>query len=315
MFTDSNAFLNHLKLVRGESLNLKNESIYDEELKRIVAEKGESLYVTLDLFNPYDYKHIDKIIEANIDRLFGYLPEGTLDQISNKVAIGGMEIKNINAAIVKHPKSAVYAIVINYGFIIYFVKFMSYIFAAGDIDRVLWCSECPRDQLNTDTIIRYTDTISDNYLSTGIPYGPELLLEKATVDEISFFTDLSVQYAICHEIGHFLNGDCEREANFTSFSLVSETNVLIEDKDEGIETKADLTAFSLLKGFVADEDLALYGLYLFFIGLDWLYKKPMGGEHPSPIMRYNKIVETYYSIEKAEEMSRFLRAFTIRSSE
>lgn len=311
---DSEQFLNHLRILRGQSLGLKNTSEYDDELRRIVAEKGKSLFITPDLFNAFDYAQLDQIIDANINRFFEYLPKKKYGRIKKQVTIGGLNIGNVNAAIVKHPERDIYVILINYGLVVYFVKFMSYVFAARSLDSVIWCNEYPKDQLSSSKIIGFTDELADNYLKTGVPHGPQLLLEKTLVDDITFFTNLAVQFVICHEIGHFLNGDCSEKDNFASFSLINEVQALIEDVNDNLEAQADVTAFNLLKNFTANEDLIIYGLYLFFIGLDWLYKRPMGGNHPNPIERFNKIIDQFYSVEKIQEIKRFLPAFTIQSA-
>ena len=149
------------------------------------------------------FNQIEKIIESNTSRLLDYLPVDIGHRIREKLAIGGLHIGSINAAIVRHPTQDVYAVLINYGLIVYFVKFFSYILAAGEIDKVLWCSEGPVDQLSGDQIIRFTDRLADNFLATGVPSGPELLLEKALVDDITMFMNVAVQFVLCHEIGHF----------------------------------------------------------------------------------------------------------------
>lgn len=300
LVNNSEEFLKYLKEIRRGIFNLRSSN-ENSELDNIVKNAKDKLYVTPDFLNTFDYQHIDKIIQANINRFYENIPSELKQKIRNVVSIGGLELGRVNAGIVKHSKQNFYAVLINYGLVLYLTKFFSYLYASTDLSKVMWCDKCSKNELTESKIIQFTDELADNYLKHGIPAGPALIVEKDIVDYVTFFTDLSIQFIICHELGHFLNGDCDSNLNFSEFGLMDEIQILDEDKDENIELKADVSGYEILKYLSHDSDINLYGLYLFFIAMDWLYKRPLGGSHPNPIERYTKIVEQFYNKNKQKE--------------
>lgn len=308
---NSTYFLRYLQEVRREAFSFRPAAPLHPELRAILEEKREQIYITPDLLNELDFQHLDRIITSNIERLLEKLPTDLRAKLDNKVAIGGIELKNVNALIAKEPKSDVYAILINYGLVLYLLKFFSYIFAATDLDTIFWCDRMPKEELEPITIMKFTDELSASYLEYGIPTGPILLLDRSIVDTITYYCDLSIQFVICHELAHYFNGDCEQSANFTEWSLLNDTLTLEEEVSQTVEYQADVTGFSLLVHAHPDLKINSYGLYLFFIAMDWLYQRRMGQSHPDPMLRYRRIIADHYDEETRVEFERFVRAFTI----
>ena len=310
--TKSQDFLNSIKELHKDDFKFKDESLDDAELREILKKSKDKIYITPDLLNFYDYQHLDKIIASNVKDLLKRLPTKYSKEIKKKVAIGGLEIKHINAAIIKNTDSDEFAILINYGLVIYILKFFSYIFAATDLENVIWCDRIPINKITKLDLMKFADELALNYVQTGLPFGPRLLLNRVVVDDITHFSDLSIQFVICHELGHYFNGDCNHESNFSGFDLSHKAKILNEEINHEAEILADLKGFDLLKKIHTNLDLNLHGLYLFFIAMDWLYKKPTGNSHPNPIKRYMKIIKSNYDEATINEFSKFLEAFTIK---
>ena len=310
-FSKSTAFLRRLQRLRKEAFKFKKDDGLDKELKDLLEASKEKVYITPDLLNYYDFQHLNLIIDTNVKRIQDELPPEIAEQVRGKVAIGGMEMKNINAAIVKDPQNEVFAVLVNYGLVLYLLKFFSYVFAATDQSQVIWCDKLPKDRLNPIDIMKFTDELATNYREHGLAFGPRLLLTRALVDDITYYTDLSLQFVICHELAHYLNGDCECEFHFAPNPILNETLQLEEEIDQEMEIHADLTGFDLLKRRYPDLRINLHGLYLFFIAMDWLYKRPVGQSHPNPVRRYRKIIEQNYDEETLLEFEKFMAAFTI----
>lgn len=308
----STHFLRQLQQWRREAFSFKPGGALDPALQAILQEKKEQVYITPDLLNELDFQHLDVLINSNISRLLGKLPPERLLQLGQQVAIGGIELKNVNALIAKDPTHQVYAILINYGLVLYLLKFFAYIFAATDLDAVLWCDRYPKDTLDPMQIMKFTDELSASYLQDGIPTGPTLLLKRSLVDTISYYCDLSIQFVICHELAHYFNGDCDHEDHFTQLALVNDTLTMEEERSQQMEYQADLLGFELLTCAHPDLQINLHGLYLFFIAMDWLYQRRVGSSHPDPMLRYRQLIGEKYDAETQAGFERFIAAFTVR---
>jgi hypothetical protein len=104
-------------------------------------------------------------------------------------------------------------------------------------------------------------------------------------------------FILCHELGHFFNGDLEEQNNLVK---LWQTNwaVVNENKDHQIEYKADLTGFDILtrigkKKFNLDRKYVLLQVMAVFDILAMIDPSE-SKDHPAPIDRTCNIIQHFF---------------------
>lgn len=269
--------------------------ITDEELKQFDEFKGitrqeisESNFVIKNLF---------KFIEDSMDK-------EELEHVRNNIAFGRIENSNCNAMCVKSHDGK-YAVLIYDGLMNLLHKHGKLLFAAQDPDKVTFCNRGNPKKLNRKQYLQFAKELIENYKKYGTPVGAMIKLEYELMVPHSISLALQELFVLCHELGHFFNGDLEKKQNFYTLTQYN-WDVFDDNKDHSMEFKADLTGFSIFEKAVVvrfpelPRKFLLAHLSILFDTLALLNAKG-SKSHPAPIDRMMNIITHHYGVNVARE--------------
>ena len=224
------------------------------------------------------------------------------------IALGMLDTGEANDAIYK-SQDGKYAILLNTGLMLLLNKFSKLIIAWNDPRLVTYCNRKPAKDLTVTELRGYLPELIETYKQHGVPYGARLKLQSSVAGRQSSLLHLSELFIVCHELGHFLNGDLEDEANFCAVEGKPGLKRFEENKDHAIEYAADATGFGLLKDVLKilpngstpqNGLLAIINLFNLF----YLLTDGDSHSHPNPRSRSVNIGRTYFGEEFADKLQK-----------
>lgn len=245
------------------------------------------------------------VIEGITKKVFSSIDNKISKDIIQNIAIGLLPTGKANAFIIKSEDEK-YAVVISSGLMLLLHKYFKLVRAYSSPKDIIFCNRKDASLLEKKDINVYILNLIKNYCEFNVPYGTMIKLSDDANFEHSILLALSEIFILCHELGHYLNGDLSNLNNY--LPLENEIgSVYIENKDHEIEYCADVTGYKLYQkclermGFhgspldALKPILATFNL-LFAIG---------GGEsktHPHPYDRAVNIVNKCYSNNLANSL-------------
>jgi hypothetical protein len=114
-------------------------------------------------------------------------------------------------------------------------------------------------------------------------------------------------FVLCHELGHFLNGDLEEPGHFKPFDGHESVQEYEENQDHEREYGADATGFRLLmaaQGSSGPAAIRLLQPIISLFNLFYLLGSRSSATHPHPLERSIRITERFFGRERAETLRR-----------
>ena len=239
---------------------------------------------------------------------------GTLDRerVVSDVAIGLLADGQANAFIARSPDGK-HAIVLCSGFMLLLHKYLKLIRASVTPANVVYCNRKPASELTKMDLHSYIVDLVLIYKALGVPSGPMIKLSDNAMIEHAFVLTLGELFVLCHELGHFLNGDLEDQSAYSALPHNAEGQRFDENRNHEIEHRADVTGFGLYRaslksrGFDASSIEWLKPIVATF---NLLYAIGGGASstHPHPYDRVRRIVDHHFGLELGAKMSDALNA-------
>jgi hypothetical protein len=249
-------------------------------------------------FTPEGLRDMKLVGERLKSEVYGSLAPDIAARVLPNVVLGVLDTGEANAAIYK-SHDAKYAILLNTGLLLLLNKFAKLIVAWQDTSVVAYCNRKPAAELTLDELQSYLPELVATYKQYGAPYGALLKLNPSAIGRQSTLLHLSELFVVCHELGHFLNGDLENEELFCAVDGKPELRRFEENRDHAIEYAADATGFALLQDVLKPTTEGFrpeYGL-LGIINLFNLFYLLTEGEslsHPNPRARTVRLARHFF---------------------
>lgn len=291
-------FLEHLQ----ESFSCPFQTAPHEEFKSVVLEglsesKVDLPYPEADLYN------FKPIVEELREMVLRHAAPGVVRSIREEIAIGSLNTGEANAAIYRSPDKK-HAIVLNYGLFLLLGKLSKLFIALNEPESLAYCNRKPAESVTREDIYAYIFELIEYYQLHGVPRGAMVYLKPNANRARTFFLVICELFILCHELGHFLNGDLDHEENFSATSF--DWTIFKDNANHVIEYAADLRAFELLASVVQKElgfEPRIALLYLTFL-FDTLYLLGCRDSisHPDPLKRVINIAEHFFGPDTSSLM-------------
>ncbi len=226
--------------------------------------------------------------------------------IKEKIAIGNAKIDSVRARLVKDGNF--YVIIFDFGLYIYLNKNLKLLYASQQPEDVIYCNRLEKDQFSKSIFREYRDELCQIYKGARRVMGAMILL-KPEVTLVGFQLYFIELFILCHELGHFFNGDLEDKNQTIPLSDNSDSQVLRDEYSQKKEFDADIKGFHLVlrilikknesgKSFIHPQ-LILNTLIINFNILAELAPKE-SSTHPYPLNRLLHIIDVYYGQDAAD---------------
>ena len=285
---------------RKETFNSPKDFL--EELQ-VLFQKAPSAELESDLgfhiLNKQEFEQLkgyslEELLDGTslIKYLLKFLEDSMTDlewrNINEKIAFGQTFNMACNALCVKSPDNK-FAILIFEGLFQLIHKHGKLVLAEIDPSQVKYCNRGDHNKLKPKDYIKFRKELINNYIEHSAPIGPLLKLSTEYSQKHQMSIILQELFVICHELGHFFNGDLSDENNFRKIRS-SDLSTFINNKDHVIEFEADLTGFNIFEKAVKTRypNLNTKQLILIISSLFDLFALTNPNEsktHPPPLAR------------------------------
>lgn len=267
----------------------------NEEYQLHFEKKVDDMGVKPEMYE----KGLDNLIQGFWDDI-EMLDEHEVKIIKEKIAIGNAKIDSIRAQLVMVDNF--YAIVFNFGLYIYINKNLKLLYASQKPDDVMFCNRIEKEQYSSEIFREFRDELSHIYKGARRVLGTLIILkpEVKLIEVQLYFIEL---FILCHELGHFFNGDLEDKNATTSLYENSDEKILNNENSYLKEINADLKGFQLLVKILINKnklgknimppELILPTLITNFDIFAELAPEE-SESHPHPINRLLNIIDVYY---------------------
>jgi|GEM_PF-1244764 len=242
------------------------------------------------------------IIEGLLSRvILPSLNSSTRSTIEGSIAVGSLDCREVNAIITVSNDSK-YAILINTGLMLFLNKYYKLVFAEVNPKYVVYCDRGSPDMLGSSDYKSYRSELVHNYVKHKLPKGALVKLESSITARSGIALVVSEVFVICHELGHFLNGDLEDGGNLTPFLPDGSAMTLGENLAHAKEFSADHTGFDLLRQVAVklfrDKPLDIQLLLAVGCLFDALIEigQSESNSHPDPIDRVSNLAQRFFGL-------------------
>jgi hypothetical protein len=272
----------------------------DAEFQRLTEESLSARGIELP---HHPVSGIGSVVENIWRDILNALEKSVRDVTKPCIAAGVVENGKANAFIVKSPDGK-YAIIFNSGLGIFLHKLFKITSGCVEPQSVTYCNRKSANLLTRGDMRAYLDEYINYYRENGVPRGPLIKLTQKASATAALQLNASELFILCHELGHFLNGDLDNECLYSALPKGMPGSVYQENKNHGIEYEADSTGFGIYRkvlsrtvGEIRDE---LYVILL--IGMfDAIYLISEGAthSHPHPYDRIIRLAQVHFNSELA----------------
>ena len=301
MINDPNSFV--------ELLKEKYESPYapgirDDDFDSITQTGLEEHGLPFNIGDPA-IDALDKMIKDVFNDIVQSQNPTVSELVLKHIAIGVMQTGDVNAFIAKGGDD-VFGIIMNSGLMVLLNKAIKLWVGANDVKNITYCNRKQVELLTTDDVHEMLQELFDYYKSSGIPRGPMIKLGGQSESTYGMALHLAEAFIVCHELGHYLNGDLDDKDCFTPIPVIPNAYKYREGSNHAKEFKADETGYRLLNNYIDSKypdvptEFRLFSLSC-IIDLIGVLSEGESISHPEPMERSINIVRDYYGDEKANE--------------
>lgn len=248
------------------------------------------------------------------------LDKNEIALIKEKVGIGIIKYDKISACITKGDKF--YAVLFHHGLFSYLNKNLKLLHASQNPEDVLYCNRISQEEYSREVFFEYWLELSSIYKEYRRVSGALIVLKPNKFLTIELY--IIELFILCHELGHFFNGDLERQ-NVTSRLFANrEEEVLSVNEHHRFEYEADIKGFQLMAKILKEKHKDTIPFILPSLIMAFNIFAMLGNEesatHPKPHDRLLNIIKTFYGeeayhfISKTYDNPEFLRTNLSRIS-
>jgi hypothetical protein len=280
----------------------------NQEFSRLTVEDAKQIALEIPA-RPFDA--IKLAIDTTYRDVVRALPSPRRILIENRIAAGVLDHGYANAFIARSPDGK-FAILFSFGLAIFLHKCIKLIAALEKPKCVTYCSRKSAQALTENDIQNYLDEMIAYYARHSVPRGPLIKVTSQEAARVGSIVKSAEAFIICHELGHFLNGDLDDETRYSAMPLGALGDRYEENQDHELEYKADKVGYELYLRFIAATGWDVTpqaSLALVMAVFDLFYKLAEGASssHPHPHDRIVRIVRDRFSPDLATRVAEGLR--------
>jgi hypothetical protein len=185
----------------------------DAEFQRLTEESLSARGIELP---HHPVSGIGSVVENIWRDILNALEKSVRDVTKPCIAAGVVENGKANAFIVKSPDGK-YAIIFNSGLGIFLHKLFKITSGCVEPQSVTYCNRKSANLLTRGDMRAYLDEYINYYRENGVPRGPLIKLTQKASATAALQLNASELFILCHELGHFLNGDLDNECLYSAF--------------------------------------------------------------------------------------------------
>jgi hypothetical protein len=227
------------------------------------------------------------------------------------IAAGVMEHGECNAFIARSPEGK-FAILFSSGLAMFMHKYIKLVCAMIAPNAVTYCNRKDTHNLTREDCQTYLDEMISYFATHLEPRGPFIKLAEREASKASWMLTMAETFILCHELGHFFNGDLDDVTRYSALPLGAVGGRYEENRDHEIEFRADSVGYEIYlaaivaMGMKVQPEVALSPIMLMF---DLLFKLSGGASssHPHPHHRVVRIVRDHFSPELAKATDEALK--------
>ena len=277
----------------------------DREFESITEAQLTQIDSSLSKLGQFGGLHL--AIDALTNDVFRSLDRKDVDRISTDIAIGVLPSGEGNAFIAKSPDGK-FAVVLCSGLMLLLHKYFKLVRAFVAPEDVIHCNRKPASDLTKDDLSSYIGDLIEMYRAHSAPYGPMIKLSDRATIEHSLLLHLAELFILCHELGHFFNGDLADLSAYSPLATGADGHRYEEYQSHEIEHLADITGFGLyirvVNGCQLDTSsmevlkpiLAMFNLFYALAG-------GASSTHPHPYDRVVRIVTHHYGPSTGQQIA------------
>ena len=307
-FDSAAMFLKHVQAEYSRPVQFdRSDKGFDRMTKEALRQHG----ATISDDNFFEFK-FEPVMDDLTSTLMSALSPSELLKTRQLLAIGALESNEFNAMCIR-SQDGWYAIVINYGLFMYLNMYFKLQAAFTNPKAVVYCNPGKVENLVSADYKRYFEHLVEQYQRYGAACGPKIKLNEGSTFTCGLQLLSAELFVLGHELGHFLNGDLEDEANLEPHPKLRDVRILVQDRDREIENQADITGYRLLKEGLktrfpkiqhTELDNYVFGLVMNVMDALYFVTSDQGNSHPTSIERMVSIARHYYGERIAELVSR-----------
>ncbi|MER9295703.1 hypothetical protein NKI38_04250 [Mesorhizobium sp. M0621] len=306
IFDNSEDYLEYLK---GKyQKKYKNEKVVDDEFHRITIQQMEKIGQRLPIGSE---NGLESVISNSFKTIVQSLPATRRALVDGHIAAGVLEHGQANAFIARSPNGKL-AILFSSGLAMFLHKYIKLVCASVDPRQIVYCNRKDYKEITRDDTGQYIGEMIEHFKIYSIPRGPFVKLSEKETLRASGILNFAETFILCHELGHFFNGDLDGGSHFTALPAGISGEKFDENKDHEMEYRADSVGYGIYLETInkispgISPQAALSPVMLMFD----LFYQLAGGEsstHPHPHDRVVRIVHNYFSPEMAVRAAEGLR--------
>jgi hypothetical protein len=244
-------------------------------------------------------------LEMAVHRLAEEVLEKCTDEVASDIrqhiAIGTLDVGSINARIVR-SEDGHFAILIHRGLMLFLSKAIKLTLAWGDPSAVTYCNRVPAAQISEEHIKSFLSDLIRATNTQGAPYGALIHLKDELSATRGWMLHAMEMFILCHELGHYINGDLNSTEDYTSFGEIPAAQEYIENRHHEKEFGADAAAFRIMcevTGLTGNDRLRLMVPLIQLFNLLYMLGGRESQTHPHPLERTAQLFDRYFSPEMA----------------
>ena len=249
-------------------------------------------------------ENLEGIILQLFDEILKAQPAEIQRATEHSIGVGVMETGLVNAFIA-NGGGGCYAVIVNSGLMILLNKAIKLWVGASREGGITYCNRKPAEELSKSDIHEMLHELFFIYRETGIPRGPMVKVSDECLGIYSMALHIAEAFVVCHELGHYLNGDLNSDSGLASLPWCDGVEYYKGDSNHEKEHNADITGYGLLQRFVREKHSSLDADFLMFgivTVMDMIGAISAEGSptHPDAKDRVVRIAQHFYGDEEAE---------------
>jgi hypothetical protein len=301
-FSTPGSYLAHLQAVYARSYptgsvdeafaTITRNQVAEAQLPASILSQFEGLRLALSEMTREIHAAMDRDMAQRVaaDIAIGVLPSGEAE------------------AFISRSSDGKYAVLFSAGLMLLLHKYLKLVRGFVTPSEVVYCNRKPASDLTKEDLGRYVEELIAIHHEHEVPYGPMVKLSDRAMSEHSFVLHSAELFIVCHELGHYFNGDLDDQDAYAMGAPGSDGRRYIENQDHEIEHLADIAGFRLYLACLQKQGASpgsLEVLKPLLATFNLLYALGGGASstHPHPYDRVVRIVEYHYGEETAVSMA------------
>lgn len=306
MFSTPTAYLEHLQVLYAREYP---SGTPDDAFRRKVDSDLAKFDLSIESMGPFGGLRL--ALRDVTKELFRSMDNEAVDKLSADVAIGVLPTGEANAFIARSPCGK-YAVLVCSGLMLLLHKYLKLVRAFVTPEEIVHCNRKSASEVTKSDVDHYIHELIGNHHHYGVPYGPMIRLSGRASKEHSILLNLAELFIVCHELGHYYNGDLFELSAYSNLIAGAAGKRYIENTDHEVEYSADVAGYGLYLTCLEVRGISMPSLEVLkpvLATFNLLYALA-GGEsstHPHPYDRAVRIACHHYGNEQGERLAAALQ--------